>query len=123
MGEALVQAEHRELPAGAPDVQDQVCTGDVAQDVQQDLIREAEKVGAHRHSGCRRGHVVIVGCVLKRRATPNSYGIPRVAFSMATSAKDRCQGQPSPWSVGKKVLLPKISTAEQEAMIVFKSPF
>lgn len=64
MGKALVQAQNCELPAGAPDIQNQVRAGHVAQDVQEDLIREAEKVGAHRDGGCRRGHVALIGRVL-----------------------------------------------------------
>lgn len=64
VGKALVQAQNCKLPAGAPDVQNQVCAGHVAQDVQEDLIREAEKVGAHRHSGRCRGRVALVGRVL-----------------------------------------------------------
>lgn len=76
VGEALVQAQRCELPAGAPDVQNQVYAGDVAQDVQEDLIREAQEVGTICHRGRCRGRIAGAGCVLKTRGI-NFHGIPQ----------------------------------------------
>lgn len=69
VGEALVQAQRCELPAGAPDVQNQVRAGHVAQDVQEDLIGEAQQVGAVCHRGCHGGCVAVIARVLKIRGT------------------------------------------------------
>lgn len=74
VGEALVQAQLRQLPAGAPHVHHQVGAGDVAQDVQQDLVREAQQVGAGRHLGRGGGCVAIAGRVLKTRGTEFPWG-------------------------------------------------
>ena len=82
MGEALVQAQRCELPAGAPDVQNQVRAGHMAQDVQKDLVGEAQQVGAV----CHRGRVAVIARVLKIRGTkfpwdlqgqPSAKGSPR----------------------------------------------
>ena len=82
MGEALVQAQRCKLPAGAPDVQNQVRAGHMAQDVQKDLVGEAQQVGAVCHWGC----VAVIARVLKIRGTkfpwdpqgrPSARGSPR----------------------------------------------
>lgn len=76
--EALIKAQGCELPTGTPDVQNQVCAGDVTQDVKENLIREPQEVDPVCHPGCCRVHVIIIiGYVLKIRGTPNSHRIPK----------------------------------------------
>lgn len=123
VGEALVQAQLCELATGAPDVHNQVRAGDVAQDVQEDLVGEAQQVGTACHRGSCRGHVTIIGQVLKIRRHTIPMGSPRAALGPASPARERSQEKPSPLPMGKNVLLPKTLTAEQELMPFFKSLF
>lgn len=104
VGEALVQAQLRELPAGAADVQNQVRAGDVAEDVQEDLVGEAQQVRTARHCGRRRGRVAIAAQVLKTRGRQVSMGSPRAALGPASSTRGRSQLESSPQSVGKRGL-------------------
>lgn len=87
VGEALVQAQLRELPAGASDVQNQVRAGDVAEDVQEDLIGEVQQVGPAWHRSRRGGHVAIAAQVLKQGGTKSPWDP---------------QGQPSPGLPGQR---------------------